>query len=293
MPAQPFTIRLLLREAMELLETDTPRLDAELLLAGSLGKSRSYLYAWPEAIPPVEIRDRFHDLLRRRVAGEPIAYLLGEREFWSLPFTVTPATLIPRPETETLVTLALQRIPRETAACIADLGTGSGAIALSIARERPRCRVFATDISQAALAVAAANAERLELNNVQCIAGDWCSALPDIPFDLIVSNPPYIADDDIHLSRGDVRFEPRHALASGPQGMDALQQIARCARNRLRPQGWLLLEHGYDQVQSVVHLLQAYGYEQVEDYPDAAGLGRVAAGRWQAPAGHAGSEASA
>jgi release factor glutamine methyltransferase len=279
MPAETTTIRMLLAEAVELLATDSPRLDAELLLAWSLGKNRSYLYAWPEEIPPTETRARFLGLLQRRARGEPIAYLLEQREFWSLPLTVSPATLIPRPETETLVVQALQRIPEDAAACVADLGTGSGAIALAIARERPRCRIIATDISRAALAVAAANAGRLGLDNVQCIAGDWCTALPDIPFDLIVSNPPYIAEKDVHLTRGDVRFEPRRALASGPQGMDALQQIAGCAYARLRPHGWLLLEHGYDQVQAVLRLLHSSGYEQIKDYPDDAGLGRVIAGR--------------
>jgi len=286
MPAEPATIRMLLAQATKLLATDSPRLDAELLLAGSLGKNRSYLYAWPEEIPSVETLARFHDLLARRAAGEPVAYLLGQREFWSLPLTVTPATLIPRPETETLVALALQRVPADAEANIADLGTGSGAIALAIARERPRCRVIATDISQAALAVAAANAEHLGLSNVQCVAGDWCTALPDIPFDLIVSNPPYIAEGDSHLTRGDVRFEPRHALASGPQGMDALQQIACCAMNRLRPHGWLLLEHGYDQAQAVTRLLHTSGYERVQDYPDDAGQGRVIAGRRPVPGGN-------
>jgi len=288
MPAEPATIRRLLEQAAQRLATDSPRLDAELLLAGSLGKSRSYLYTWPEAVPPAAVQLRFRELLGRRAAGEPVAYLLGQREFWSLPLTVTPATLIPRPETETLVALALQRIPADTDAWIADLGTGSGAVALAIARERPRCRIIATDISRAALAVAAANAERLELANVQCLAGDWCAALPDGAFDLIVSNPPYIAEDDSHLTRGDVRFEPREALAAGPLGMDALQHIARCASTRLRPHGWLLLEHGYDQAQPATRLLRACGYEQVQDYPDDAGLGRVVAGRRPASGGQPG-----
>jgi release factor glutamine methyltransferase len=277
---------MLLAQAVELLATDSPRLDAELLLACCLDKNRSYLYAWPDVIPPADIQARFRDLLARRMAGEPVAYLLGEREFWSLPLAVTPATLIPRPETETLVALALARIPADADAWIADLGTGSGAIALAIARERPRCRIIATDISQDALAVAAANAQRLGLSNVQCLAGDWCAALPDQSFDLIVSNPPYIAEDDIHLTRGDVRFEPRHALASGPRGMDDLQHIARCASTRLRPQGWLLLEHGYDQVQSVTRLLHACGYQEVHDYPDDAGQGRVVAGQRPGMAEH-------
>jgi release factor glutamine methyltransferase len=279
MPTESATIRMLLAQAAELLATDSPRLDAELLLACCLDKSRSYLYTWPDVIPPADIQARFRELLARRIAGEPVAYLLGQREFWSLPLAVTPATLIPRPETETLVALALARIPADADAWIADLGTGSGAIALAIARERPRCRVIATDISQDALAVATANAKRLGLPNVQFVIADWCAGLPEKPFDMIVSNPPYIAEDDIHLSRGDVRFEPRDALASGPLGMDALQVIARCARTRLRPQGWLLLEHGYEQTQAVTRLLHACGYEAVHDYPDDAGLGRVIAGR--------------
>ncbi len=279
MPAELVTIRILLAQAAELLATDSPRLDAELLLACCLDKNRSYLYTWPDVIPPADIQARFRKMLARRAAGEPIAYLLGQREFWSLPLTITPATLIPRPETETLVALALERIPTDADARVADLGTGSGAIALAIARERPRCRIVATDISQDALAVAAANVTKLGLSNVQCLAGDWCAALPDQPFDLIVSNPPYIPEDDIHLTRGDVRFEPRHALASGPQGMDALQKITRSAVARLRPQGWLLLEHGYDQVQAVTRLLHSCGYEEVHDHPDDAGLGRVIAGR--------------
>lgn len=285
MPAEPATIRILLAQAVELLATDTPRLEAELLLASCLDKPRSYLYAWPDVIPPADIQARFRDMLARRIAGEPVAYLLGQREFWSLPLAVTPATLIPRPETETLVALALARIPADADAWIADLGTGSGAIALAIARERPRCRIIATDISQDALAVAAANAKNLGLSNVQCLTGDWCAALPDQLFDLIVSNPPYIPEDDIHLTRGDVRFEPRHALAAGPQGMDALQYIARCASSRLRPQGWLLLEHGYDQAQAVTRLLHSCGYEEVHDYPDDAGHGRVIAGRLPAAPG--------
>jgi release factor glutamine methyltransferase len=292
MSTETATIRMLLAQAAETLGTDSPRLDAELLLAGALGKNRSYLFAWPEIIPPPDVRARFHALLQRRAAGEPVAYLLGQREFWSLPLRVTPATLIPRPETETLVALALQHIPADTTACIADLGTGSGAIALALARERPHCRIVATDISQAALAVAAANADQLGIASVQWMAGDWCAALPDMPFDLIVSNPPYIPEDDVHLKRGDVRFEPRNALASGPQGMDALQHIARCAITRLRPHGWLLLEHGYDQGQPATRLLQACGYEAVQDYPDDAGHGRIVAGQRPVLTGHPGVETS-
>jgi len=286
MSDEPATIRMLIAEAAAQLGTDSSRLDAELLLACCLDKNRSYLYAWPDQVPPAPVQVRFRALLARRAAGEPVAYLLGQREFWSLPLGVTPATLIPRPETETLVALALQRIPADADACIADLGTGSGAIALAIARERPRCRIDATDISVDALAVAAANAQHLGLSNIHFHAGDWCAALPDIRFDLIASNPPYIAEDDIHLTLGDVRFEPRRALAAGACGLDALQAIARCAGAHLRPQGWLLLEHGYEQSEAVTRLLQSNGYGEVCDYPDTAGLGRVTAGRSPARTGY-------
>ena len=265
--------------------SETPRLDAEILLTRVLDCTRTHLRTWPAHEITLEQQNNFLNLVARRLHGEPIAYITGERDFWDMTLRVSPDTLIPRPETETLVVLALERIPADADAWIADLGTGSGAIALAIARERPRCRIIATDISQDALAVAAANAKGLGLTNVQCLAGDWCAALPDQPFDLIVSNPPYIPEDDIHLTRGDVRFEPRHALAAGPQGMDALQVIARCAGTRLRPQGWLMLEHGYDQAQAVTRLLHTCGYEAVHDYPDDAGLGRVIAGRRPATPG--------
>jgi len=257
----------------------SPALDAEILLAHVLGRPRAFLRAHADDAVARADHDRFRSLLARRLAGEPVAYLTGRRGFWSLDLEVGPGVLVPRPETELLVEIAVGALAGRRHPHILDLGTGSGAIALAIARERPRCRIIATDISQDALAVAAANAQRLGLSNVQCHAGDWCAALPDQPFDLIVSNPPYIAEDDIHLTRGDVRFEPRHALASGPQGMDALQHITRCASTRLRPQGWLLLEHGYDQVHTVTRLLHEHGYREVHDYPDDAGLGRVIAGR--------------
>jgi len=279
MAPETATIRELLAQATQELPGDSPRLDAELLLACALDRERSHLHAWPEAAPPAEVQARFRELLQRRVRGEPVAYLLGRREFWSLTLAVTPATLIPRPETETLVMLALQRVAPDSEAIVADLGTGSGAVALAIASERPRCRVIATDISGDALAVAAANAQRLGLSNVEFRRGDWCAALPDIAFDLIVSNPPYIAEQDAHLTRGDVRHEPRAALAAGPQGMDALRCIARCAVTRLQPGGWLLLEHGYDQAQPATRLLREHGYEMVRDDPDDAGLARVVSGR--------------
>ncbi|GAP66110.1 (protein release factor)-glutamineN5-methyltransferase [Mizugakiibacter sediminis] len=221
----------------------------------------------------------FAALLARRLAGEPVAYLVGRRGFWSLELEVTPATLIPRAETERLVELALARLPADAAARVADLGTGSGAIALAIARERPRARVVATDASAEALAVARRNAARLGLGNVVFAQGDWCAALGEArDFDLIVSNPPYIAAGDPHLGEGDLRFEPAAALASGADGLDAIRRIVRDARAHLRPGGGLLFEHGYRQGAAVRALLAAAGYREVFSARDLEGRERVSGG---------------
>ena len=273
------SIRELLAQAFDLLSGDSARLDAEVLLAACLGKPRSYLHAWPEHVVNDTTLTQYTDWITRRAAGEPVAHLTGMREFWSLPLTVTPDTLIPRPETETLVELALGRMATGTPCRVVDLGTGSGAIALAIASERPRCEVTATDNSAAALAVAQANAERLGIRNVQFLAGHWCDPLPATPFDFILSNPPYIDADDPHLASGDVRFEPRSALVAGGNGMEELEQIASCAFARLRPGGWLVIEHGYDQGERTARLLQSLGYDEVSDHNDAARLSRVTLGR--------------
>jgi release factor glutamine methyltransferase len=276
-------IAALLQAATQRLHSDSPALDAEVLLAHALGRPRSYLRAWPERIPDAAAQARFADLLARRIRGEPVAYLTGTREFWSLSLDVTPDTLIPRPDTETLVTLALELIPTDADWRIADLGTGSGAIALALARERPGCRVTATDSSPAALAVAQGNALRHGLENIEFVAGDWCSALNGNRFALIVSNPPYIPAGDPHLAQGDVRFEPRGALAAGEAGLDALRDIVRCAAGHLAGPGWLLLEHGYNQGEAISMLLGEAGYRDISDHSDHAGLGRVA--RARRPAG--------
>lgn len=277
--SEPASIQQLLEQATRLLHNDSARLDAEVLLACVLGKPRSHLHAWPERVPPPAARAQFEELLQRRTAGEPVAYLTGVREFWSLPLAVTPDTLIPRPETETLVALALEKVPAGSHARIADLGTGSGAVALAIARERPHCEVIATDLSTTAVAVAIRNARQLDIDNIEFLTGNWCEPLPAMPLDLIVSNPPYIPQDDPHLDRGDVRFEPRRALAAGPEGMDDLSTIAHCTREHLRSGGWLLLEHGYNQGDSASRLLAAAGFREVSDYADDSGLNRVVAGR--------------
>jgi release factor glutamine methyltransferase len=273
------TIAQLLAHATRQLDTASARLDAEILLAHALDKPRSHLHAWPDKVPAPPRQARFDALLARRAFGEPVAYLTGQREFWSLALTVSRDTLIPRPETETLVAHALSVIADDRCMEIADLGTGSGAIALAIAHERPYTRILATDCSKAALAIARANAQRLGIANVAFMAGDWCDALDDRQYDLLVSNPPYIPEQDRHLAEGDVRFEPRSALASGSDGMSALTAIARCARRHLRTGGWLMLEHGYDQQAAVVQLLQSLGYRDIADYPDDAGLSRVVCGR--------------
>jgi release factor glutamine methyltransferase len=269
--AEPASIRQLLEQASCLLTTDSAQLDAEVLLAHALGQARSHLRAWPEKIPSAEQQQSFQRLLQ----GQPVAYLTGQREFWSLPLAVTPATLIPRPETETLVALALQRIPADSHAVIADLGTGSGAIALAIAHERPGCQLLATELSAAAIETASANAKQLGIENIEFLCGDWCTPLQARQLDVIVSNPPYIKDSDPHLQQGDVRFEPHTALAAGPQGMDDLTRIAHCARQHLRTGGWLLMEHGYHQRDAVTKLLVACGFNNIADHQDDAGLSRV------------------
>jgi release factor glutamine methyltransferase len=271
-------VRDLLASASRRLGGADARLDAELLLAHALGVSRARLYAWPEDEPDTVQRAAFERLVEAREQGEPIAYLTGRREFWSLELRVTPHVLIPRHETELLVELALERIPRDRAFRIADLGTGSGAIALALARERPLARVTATDASATALDVARGNAERLGVGNVGFAAGDWYAALGDARFDLIVSNPPYVAADDAHLAQGDLRFEPASALASGADGLDAIRHIVAGAPAHLADGGALLLEHGFDQSVRVRALLDAAGFVDVRSVRDAAGHERVTLG---------------
>ena len=262
------------------------RLDAELLLTHVLGVSRAWLVVHAhDAIAETRCA-AFEALIERRARGEPVAYLTGARGFHTLDLHVTPDVLIPRPETELLVELALARIPLGPDSVslrpghrVADLGTGSGAIALAIARARPGVRVLATDASEAALEIARGNARSLKLANVEFAQGDWCAALGDArDFDLIVSNPPYIAEGDPHLREGDLRFEPRAALASGPDGLDATRTIVRDARPRLREGGWLLLEHGFDQGAAVRALLQESGYREVFTERDLGTHERVSGG---------------
>lgn len=279
MAGAPASVRALLAAASLRLDGEAARSEAELLLAHALGTSRSWLYAWPEHVPAPAQQARFAELVEARVRGEPVAYLLGEREFWSLRLAVTPAVLIPRADTERLVELALARLPAGTALQVADLGTGSGAIALAIASERAQARVLATDASPAALALARRNAHDLRLANVEFAQGDWCAALGTRQFDLIASNPPYIAEGDPHLLQGDLRFEPRAALGSGPDGLDAIRAIVAQAPRHLLADGWLLLEHGFDQATAVRALLADAGYREIGSARDHAGHERVSGAR--------------
>lgn len=272
-------IEILEAATQRLTTSDSPRLDAELLLAYSLQQPRSHLHAWPERAVGPDRMNRFASFLERRCAGEPMAHILGVREFWSLSLKVTADTLIPRPETEALVEQALTRIPVEQDVQVADLGTGSGAIALAIADERPRAQVTATDLSQNALSIAHENIEEHGLRNVSLLHGDWCTVLDREQFDVIVSNPPYIAAQDPHLSQGDVRFDPHSALVSGADGLDDLRRIVTEARSCLRPGGWLLVEHGYDQGPAVQALLDAADYAAVASHPDLSGHVRLTEGR--------------
>ena len=274
-------VRDVLEHAVTQLEPvhESGRLDAEVLLAFVLGKARHHAYAFPEQRLEPALADRYRSLVARRVNGEPVAYLTGEREFWSLTFKVSPDTLIPRPETERLVELALKLTPTDQRLRIVDLGTGSGAIAIAIAGERPRCEVMAVDNSEPALAVARENAERHALHNIDFREGNWCSALDTGLVDLIVANPPYVRAGDPHLSRGDVRFEPRGALIAGEDGLSAIRMICQSAMTCLRPGGFLLLEHGADQRTAVGALLAANRYDSIRHHQDYAELDRVTQGR--------------
>jgi len=274
-------LRQLLRGATARLgENESAALEAELLLCHALQRARSFLFSHPEHLPDADALARFESLLEARRQGHPVAHLLGRREFWSLPLAVSADTLIPRPETEYLVDAALERLPKAAVCNVLDLGTGSGAIALAIASERPCAKIIATDRSEPALTVARSNAEALGLmSRITFFEGDWYAPVPPQRFDLIVSNPPYIRADDPHLGQGDLRFEPLSALASGADGLDAIRCIVHEATAWLVPGGWLLLEHGYDQGEAVRALLSVAGFSEVSTLQDLEGRDRVSLGR--------------
>lgn len=261
--------------------SDSPQLDAEVLLCHVLGKPRSYCLTWPDATLAEEALNTLERLLEARCAGMPVAYLTGWREFWSRAFRVSPAVLIPRPETEHLVEIALQLLAADTPQRVADLGTGSGIIAITLAMERPQWQLTATDCDLKALQLAQHNAQRLASPTIDWRHGHWLDALAaDERFALIVSNPPYLADEDPHLTHGALRFEPRHALVAGPEGLDALQIIADRARQHLLTGGYLLLEHGFQQQAALHALLQSYGYRNLITHRDWAGHPRVTQAQW-------------
>ena len=280
MTAMPLAIAELIQQAQQRLShSDSARLDAELLLAKVLDKPRSYLLTWPERQVSLEQQQQFEQLLSAREQGQPVAYLLGQREFWSLSLAVNDSTLIPRPETEHLVeaVLALQ-LPKQ--ARVVDLGCGTGAIALALKSERPQWQITAVERDARALALAQHNAEQLGLVLEFC-ASDWFSALPVAQqFDVVVSNPPYIDAADPHLQQGDVRFEPRSALVAEQHGLADLAQLIAQAPSYLRSGGWLLLEHGWQQGAAVRQLFEQQGYKQVSSQHDYAKLERISSGQW-------------
>lgn len=279
MPA--ITITPALAEAADLLTevSDSPRLDAEILLAKALGKDRAYLRAWPEKELTPEQQSDFLALIKRRRLGYPVAYLTGVREFWSREFIITPDVLIPRHETELLVELCLKLIPGDKACRIIDLGTGSGIIAITLAAERPRASVSATDICPAALEIAKQNAIRHKTGTIRFYQSRWFEHVPAEKFDFILSNPPYVAENDPHLQEGDLRFEPITALTSGNDGLSDIRLIAETARERLEPGGYLMVEHGYDQASQAQKLFTRLGYADIQTYKDLTGIPRVTAGR--------------
>ncbi|CAH1385868.1 peptide chain release factor N(5)-glutamine methyltransferase [Candidatus Nitrotoga sp. M5] len=274
----------LLQDAACLTETlaitpSSARIEIQCLLRQVLNVTRAWLLAHSEYCPNETELTRYRELLQRRLRGEPVAYLLGEREFFGLNFKVTPATLIPRPETELLVELVLPSISQQGLCRVLDLGTGSGAIALALAHARPDVEVLGCDSSTMALMVAQANAQQLAIANVVFKHSEWFAAFTAQKFNIIVSNPPYIAAGDPHLAQGDLRFEPRSALVSGSDGLHDIRYIVAHAPDYLESGGWLFLEHGYDQATQVRELMQQAGFDAVFSACDLAGIERVSCGR--------------
>lgn len=283
MPIEHSVENTLKQAVMRLQESgsDSPSLDAAVLLCHALDKPRSFLLTWPEKILEEEQLKRFEHILSRRIDGEPVAYIIGEREFWSLPLAVSPSTLIPRPDTERLVEIALDKAA-DTPGDILDLGTGTGAIAIALASELPQRKVWGVDLKTEAKELATRNAERLGFTNTEFHAGSWFEPIEaGTQFALIVSNPPYIEKTDPHLTQGDVRFEPLSALVAEENGLADIKHIAKNALAYLMTGGWLMFEHGYDQGGAVREILSSLGYDQVETFKDYGDNDRVTIGRWQ------------
>lgn len=271
----PQSIKATLQIASSQLKTEAAAFEAQLLLQYVLGVNRAWLIAHEHDVLQPNIQVVFEALLNRRLAGEPMAYIMGSREFYGLDLLVTPDTLIPRPDTETLVEAALAKISDSANQTILDLGTGTGAIALAVAKHRPKVNVVAVDASAAALEVAKKNAATLAITNVRLMLSDWFDALLGERFDLIVSNPPYIEQNDVHLTQGDVRFEPISALASGADGLDDIRHIVEHCLIYLKPQGWLMIEHGYNQADLVADLMAEAGLVSIKTIKDFGGNNRV------------------
>lgn len=281
-----FTIKTATSIAMEKLSStsDTAQLDAEILILHALRQDKAYLYAHSEEKLSPEQLQQFDQLIEQRKQGFPIAYLTGTREFWSLPLKITPDVLIPRPETELLVETALaaplKLCSTGSSINVADLGTGSGAIAIALATERPDWQITATDQSAQALALAKENAATHHCANIEFRTGSWYKALPnDTKFDMIISNPPYIGKSEPELQQGDVRFEPQDALVAEDNGLADITIIIQQAHHYLKPHGWLLLEHGYQQAEAVAKLLKTHGFHNIQHQPDLAGHIRVTIGK--------------
>lgn len=272
---QPVTIGEILQSCAD----DIDRTDARWILQSVLKADTAFLIAHADQILDMDQMRRFRQLLARRITGEPVAYLTGERGFYDLVFRVTPDVLIPRPETELLVEAALSKISPDRYCHVLDLGTGSGAIAITLARHRPGIHVTATDLSSHALAVACGNAATLSVKNVTFIVADWYSGLDNRKFDVIVANPPYIAEGDPHLERGDLRFEPSIALVAKDNGLSDIRRIIMQASKYLEPSGWLLIEHGYDQEVACRGLLEKAGFSHIFTQPDLAGIDRISGGQ--------------
>ena len=270
---------LLLTAEQSINSSESARLDAEILFCDVMQFDRSRIYSHPEQVVPDDKSALFQSLIKQRQQGRPIAHITGKKEFWSLELAISEDTLIPRPETELLVETALQMIPDNEAFNILDLGTGSGAIAIAIASERPNCKIVATDINKNALTMAKKNAETYQLQNIQFCRSNWYLDIPLQTFDLIVSNPPYIKQNDEHLSQGDVRFEPELALVAGADGMQAINMILENANRYLASNASLLIEHGYDQKQLVQEAFLKHDFRQLKTFQDLSGQDRITRGQ--------------
>jgi release factor glutamine methyltransferase len=260
--------------------SDSPELDAEILLCLILEKNRSYLRSWPKKQLHAQQRLQFKALLKQRQHGTPIAYMTGQREFWSREFRVSPDVLIPRPDTELLIELSLPLIPKDKSCKVIDLGTGSGVIAVTLATERPYAQLIATDLSSAALKIAKQNAEHYHCRNIRFLQSNWFSEVSENSFDVVISNPPYIAADDPHLHEGDLRFEPQSALIADDHGLKDISLIAESACKHLKEGGYLLIEHGYNQQPQVQAIFESFDYANIATHTDLAGNPRVTAGQW-------------